>query len=232
MPGNSLTIPKRSPHFLGDFDDFRRFRVREFLGGRAFRHSLLRLSIRFWDSKPMPTRRPFHDLHGSCRGSPLGSMSRDQYDGQQAPHAKLPHILGGPTVDDSPCLRYFQQPDGTFHRRYEALRAYFLQRRPLREIADQYGYTYDTLRQVIHQFRCQCRSGSPPLCSRPRDSDVRPGTRRLHPRPLKSLTGDAWTWNQDGGCEVALRASFSSCRCWPASTSIGSLPRPAIPARR
>lgn len=144
---------------------------------------------------------------------------------------ETPSHLGGRAVDDSPCLRYFQQPDGTFHRRYEALRAYFLQRRPLREIAAQYGYTYDSLRQVIHEFRCQCRSGSPPLCSRPRNTDVRPGTRPPDPSGLKSPTGDAWTSNRDDDCEVASRASSCSCRCWPASASINSSPKRVIPAR-
>jgi hypothetical protein len=77
-------------------------------------------------------------------------------------------------VDDSSCLRYFLEPDDTFHRRYEALRAYFVQRRPLQEIATQFGYSYDSLRQVVHQFRTRCRSGTPPLFSTPPVPDVPP----------------------------------------------------------
>jgi hypothetical protein len=77
---------------------------------------------------------------------------------------ETPSHLGVRVVDDSLCLRYFLQPDDTLHRRYEALRAYFVQRRPLQEIATQFGYTYDTLRQMIHEFRSQCRAGTPPLC--------------------------------------------------------------------
>jgi Helix-turn-helix domain len=87
---------------------------------------------------------------------------------------ETPSHLGAPVVDDSSCLRFFLEPDDTLHRRYEALRAYFVQRRPLQEIATQFGYTYDTLRQVVHQFRTQCRSGSPPPFSPPRAPDVRP----------------------------------------------------------
>ena len=94
-------------------------------------------------------------------------------------------------MDDSLCLRYFLQPDDTLHRRYEALRAYFVQRRPLQEIATQFGYTYDTLRQMIHEFRCQCRAGTPPLCLQPPGTAVRPEPRRLAPRRPKSPTGDA-----------------------------------------
>ena len=44
---------------------------------------------------------------------------------------ETPSHLGAPVVDDSSCLRYFLEPDDTLHRRYEALRAYFVQRRPL-----------------------------------------------------------------------------------------------------
>jgi hypothetical protein len=88
-------------------------------------------------------------------------------------------------VDDSLCLRYFLQPDDTLHRRYEALRAYFVQRRPLQEIATQFGYTYDTLRQMIHEFRSQCRAGTPPFVCSPavRTSGPNPGA---SPRDARS----------------------------------------------
>jgi helix-turn-helix protein len=94
-------------------------------------------------------------------------------------------------VDDSSCLRFFLEPDDTLHRRYEALRAYFVQRRPLQEIATQFGYTYDTLRQVIHQFRTRCRSGSSPLFSPPRAPDVRPKPPCPRPRCPRRPTEDA-----------------------------------------
>jgi hypothetical protein len=98
-------------------------------------------------------------------------------------------------VDDSSCLRFFLEPGDTLHRRYEALRAYFVQRRPLQEIATQFGYTYDTLRQVVHQFRSQCRSGAAPLFSPPRAPDVRPAPPPPRPRPSgpRWPTEDAWT---------------------------------------
>ena len=94
-------------------------------------------------------------------------------------------------MDESSCLRFFLQPDDTLHRRYEALRAYFVQRRPLQEIATPFGYTYDTLRQVIHQFRTQGRSGSPPLFSHPRAPDARPKAPRPSPRCPRRPTVDA-----------------------------------------
>lgn len=75
-------------------------------------------------------------------------------------------------MDDSPCLRFFLEPSDTFHRRYEALRAYFVERRPLKEIAQHSGYSYNTLRDVICDFRAQCRAGRvPPFSRAPRSGD-------------------------------------------------------------
>jgi hypothetical protein len=65
-------------------------------------------------------------------------------------------------VDDTLCLRSFLPPDDTPHRRHEALRASFVQERPLRASATPFGSTSDTLPQVIHEFRSQCRAGTPP----------------------------------------------------------------------
>src|SRR5512135_1222068 len=73
---------------------------------------------------------------------------------------------GGQIVDDSPGLRFFLEPTSTLHRRYEALRAYFVERRPLKEIAQQSGYSYNTLRDVIGDFRARCREDRVPPFSR------------------------------------------------------------------
>jgi hypothetical protein len=74
-------------------------------------------------------------------------------------------------VDDSRCLRFFLEPTDTLHRRYEALRAYFVERRPLKEIALQSGYSYHTLRGVIGDFRARCRDDQVPPFSRHPDRD-------------------------------------------------------------
>src|SRR5437763_4495033 len=89
----------------------------------------------------------------------------------------LPEIdrpRGAPIVDDSSCRRFFLEPTQTLHRRYEALRAYFLERRPLRDIAQRSGYTYNTLRDLICDFRAQCREDRvPPFSRHPRWGDRR-----------------------------------------------------------
>ena len=70
-------------------------------------------------------------------------------------------------MDDSFCHDFFVHPTPTLHRRYEALRAVFLDHRPLTEIARQFGYRYGTLRNLVAQFRAQCRTGRIPPFSRP-----------------------------------------------------------------
>ena len=46
-------------------------------------------------------------------------------------------------------------PRNATHRQYEALRAYLVDRLPGPEVARRFGYTYGTLQQLVHQFRCE-----------------------------------------------------------------------------
>ena len=65
-------------------------------------------------------------------------------------------------MEDAIYEQFFIQPCDTFHRRYEALRAYFVERRPVAEIAERYGYKPDALNVMISRFRSQFRSGRLP----------------------------------------------------------------------
>jgi len=49
--------------------------------------------------------------------------------------------------------RYFLQPTNSTHRRYEALRAYFVEGCSAAEVARRFGYTPGTVRVMAHQFR-------------------------------------------------------------------------------
>ena len=103
-------------------------------------------------------------------------------------------------MDDSPCLRFFLEPTDTLHRRYEALRAYFVERRPLKEIAQRSGYSYNTLRGVIGDFRARCREDRvPPFSRHPGRGDrkVTARSRRLprKSRPWRIVAG--WTSPRD-----------------------------------
>jgi len=65
-------------------------------------------------------------------------------------------------MDDSICRRFFVEPEQTSHRRYEALRAIFLEELPLNQVADRFGYRPAALRSLVSRFRSGCRAGSPP----------------------------------------------------------------------
>jgi hypothetical protein len=44
-------------------------------------------------------------------------------------------------------------PQSATHRQYEALRAYFVDRLPGQQVADRFGYTLGSFRQLVHEFR-------------------------------------------------------------------------------
>ena len=56
-------------------------------------------------------------------------------------------------MDRTPYREFFSRPTHPHHRRYEALRAVFLDGRSQKEVADHFGYRYGTLRQLVHEFR-------------------------------------------------------------------------------
>ena len=69
-------------------------------------------------------------------------------------------------MDGQLCRRFFLDPQRTFHRRYEALRAFFVDDRPVAEIAAQFGYKPTALSVMISRFHAQFRQGSiPPFLS-------------------------------------------------------------------
>jgi hypothetical protein len=65
-------------------------------------------------------------------------------------------------MDDSMCRRFFLEPGQSTHRRYEALRAIFVEGLPLDQVADRFGYRPTALRSLISRFRSGCRAGNAP----------------------------------------------------------------------
>ena len=131
-------------------------------------------------SQPLPQRVP------------LEHIGPNQYHQGTGSHRKSTVIVGARSWT-TPLPRFFLKPADTLHRRYEALRAYFVERRPTSEIAAQFGYTYDTLRSLIRDFRAQCRDGrASPLFAAPRPGrpprTARPAT-ALNPRRPRSPIG-------------------------------------------
>jgi hypothetical protein len=65
-------------------------------------------------------------------------------------------------MDDQHCQRFFLDPQEPLHRRYEALRAIYLEGRPVEQVAEQFGYRPAALRSLASRFRTGCRAGGPP----------------------------------------------------------------------
>ncbi len=85
---------------------------------------------------------------------------------------------------------FFLQPAEPRHRQYEALRAYFVEQQPLRDVAERFGVGYGTACNWVSQFRAQQNAGqgSPFLFRRfagGHDPAVATGNRRFKSRRWK-----------------------------------------------
>ena len=57
-------------------------------------------------------------------------------------------------MDDTGCRGFFLEPVATYHRQYEALRAFFIEGRRLHDIAQQFGYQFaPRYRDIYADFR-------------------------------------------------------------------------------
>jgi hypothetical protein len=65
-------------------------------------------------------------------------------------------------MQDSLYRPFFLEPHQPLHRRYEALRAVFVDGQPQVEVAKRFGYTYNTLRRLVSDFRAQYRADQVP----------------------------------------------------------------------
>ena len=94
-------------------------------------------------------------------------------------------------MDDRSICSFFLEPSQTLQRQYEALRAVFVDGRPMKEIARQFGYRHDTLRALVSRFRQQQQQGTtPPFLFRPNAADQPVTKPLLHqvPKRRTSLT--------------------------------------------
>lgn len=139
-------------------------------------------------------------------------------------------------MDGNHTRRFFLEPQQTFQRQYEALRAVFVDDEPLDRVAERFGYKPSALRSMASRLRADYRRGvATPFFSRTA-ADGPAGPVRAQddrgPRRPTSRTVASWTSSPAARSARASRASSSSCPSWPGSASIGSSSRPGIPARR
>ena len=62
-------------------------------------------------------------------------------------------------MDGSHTRRFFLEPQQTFQRQYEALRAIFVDDEPLERVAERFGYKPSALRSMASRLRADCRRG-------------------------------------------------------------------------
>ena len=65
-------------------------------------------------------------------------------------------------MDDTSCRQFFSQPTHPYQRQYEALRAVFVEGQAQKEIVEQFGFRYSSLRQLVYEFRQHCNSSAAP----------------------------------------------------------------------
>ena len=63
-------------------------------------------------------------------------------------------------MDDTRCRKFFSRPRNPYHRRYEALRAVFVEGRSQKDVAGQFAFEHGTLRHLVREFREHCRNPS------------------------------------------------------------------------
>ena len=76
-------------------------------------------------------------------------------------------------MNDDPCRRFFLEPTQVLQRRYEVLRAFFVERRTQADIANQFGLTTATVQSLVRDFRAQVRDGQIPPFLSSHGSDAR-----------------------------------------------------------
>jgi hypothetical protein len=81
-------------------------------------------------------------------------------------------------MDDSYASQFFLEPKQTFQRRYEALRAIFVDGLPLDQVAGRFGYKAASLRSMACRFRGDVRRGVTPPFFSPTAVDDLSGHRR------------------------------------------------------
>src|SRR3954464_10428115 len=81
--------------------------------------------------------------------------------------------------------QFFLEPQQTFHRQYEALRAVFVEGQPLEPVAVRFGYRLSTLQAMASRFRAARRCGATPPFFARTAADGPAGPPRADVAPLR-----------------------------------------------
>ena len=71
-------------------------------------------------------------------------------------------------MTDSLCRNFFTEPTQPMQRRYDILRAHFVEENSIADLAERFQLNFYTVRSWVREFRKQCQAGNaPPLFSIP-----------------------------------------------------------------
>jgi hypothetical protein len=88
-------------------------------------------------------------------------------------------------MDDTGCRGFFLEPVATYHRQYEALRAFFLEGRRLPAIAQQCGSRETSWRSLVCRVRAQVHAGEVPPFLGNRPWGAPSGSLKPQPQPSR-----------------------------------------------
>ena len=119
--------------------------------------------------------------------------------------------------------QFFLHPTDSWHRRYEVLRAVFVDQQSLEQVAQQFSLNCGTVANWVSEFRRQCDAGQRPPFSFGRSGVARPQRQPLpHPthRPSRLRMSTPCRWNPVGVCAHVTPGCFYFYRCSPNYTGI------------
>jgi transposase len=102
-------------------------------------------------------------------------------------------------MDGTAYKDYFLQPRDVWHRRYEVLRAMFLDDHSMQEVAQRFGVTYGTVRNWVGEFRRQRDANERPPFSQRRSAGARGARPTTTSRRSPSLTCASCRWRRGAG---------------------------------
>lgn len=133
-------------------------------------------------------------------------------------------------MDRNTCQQFFLQPGENAQRRYEVLRAVFIDDDTALEAAERFQLSHGTVRNWVSQFSAELERGERPPFSKAVAMRRPVESMRTNRRTLPMFK--SFPSSQDGDCGHGWRGSFCSCPSWLDSDSTDLWSRPAIPDRR
>ncbi len=138
-------------------------------------------------------------------------------------------------MDAAAYQQFFLEPDDSWHRRYEALRALFVEEHSLKRVALDYGVSYGTLSNWASEFRAARDVGERPPFSFSPNKVGQPYPMmliRFRKKASRSPMLASCHWKREGAFAHVTRECSCSFRCSQRFASPNLSRGPITPNRR